>query len=603
MRRARRLLVVIASAALLLGLASPASAATPTWLTGETIESTAQASIDGLSCPSATTCLAAAANSPVVQDNGVSYEPNPDPDPSGVLTAVSCARGTDFCIFVDDSGGAFSYSNGRFGSVVHIDGHNRIDSVSCASSSLCMAIDDNNKVFKYASGTWDAGKQLSTGTHSFNMSFVNVSCASSSFCVALANTSDGELYYRWNGSAWSSPSGPFDASGGHTVSLSCTSTAFCLETDETGFASVFNGTSWSTPKHVDHPSGISFPVLYSACVGTSCVAVDTYDNFVQTSDGQTWSSAVNIGARTGMTARGINSVTCATATLCVAGDGEGDATTYAVPPNPGKPSLTGKPSVGQTLTLTHASVQTTPVWYHDDWFRCDNPGTTCTINPISTSKSSYTLVGADAGKYINARETFGFGFDEEGFLAGGNLTSNIVGPIVKTPPTISSLSPRAGSTAGGNTVTINGSGFASGATVRFSAAGSARATTFVSSTKLTVIAPAHAAGTVPVFVTTAGGTSTATNSDLYAFGAPTISSVSPRAGSTAGGNTVTINGSGFLPGAVVKFGATASATVTFVSGTQVKTVAPAHSAGNVDVTVTTAGGTSITSAADRYTYS
>jgi hypothetical protein len=91
---------------------------------------------------------------------------DPDPDPSGILTAVSCAPGTDFCPFVDDSGGAFSYSNGSFGSVAHIAGDIGIQSVSCRPG-FCMAIDDNNKLFKYANGTWDTGKQLSTGTHSF----------------------------------------------------------------------------------------------------------------------------------------------------------------------------------------------------------------------------------------------------------------------------------------------------------------------------------------------------------------------------------------------------------------------------------------------------
>ena len=66
-------------------------------------------------------------------------------------------------------------------------------------------------------------------------------------------------------------------------------------------------------------------------------------------------------------------------------------------------------------------------------------------------------------------------------------------------------------------VTINGSGFVPGATAKFSGTGSALPTTFVSSTKLTVVAPAHAAGAVHVLVTTAGGTSTATSSDLYTY--------------------------------------------------------------------------------------
>jgi hypothetical protein len=169
-------------------------------------------------------------------------------------------------------------------------------------------------------------------------------------------------------------------------------------------------------------------------------------------------------------------------------------------------------------------------------------------------------------------------------------------------PTVSKLTPNAGPTTGGNTVTIAGSGFVPGATIKFGSAGAALATTFVSGTQLKVIAPAHAPGTVPVFVTTAG-TSAATNNDLYAFGAPGVTGLSPHSGSTAGGNTVTITGSGFVPGATVKFGSAGAALATmFVSGTQLKVIAPAHTAGTVPVFVTTTAGTSAASNNDLYTY-
>ena len=169
-------------------------------------------------------------------------------------------------------------------------------------------------------------------------------------------------------------------------------------------------------------------------------------------------------------------------------------------------------------------------------------------------------------------------------------------------PTVSSLNPTAGSIAGGNSVTINGTGFVSGAGVKFGATASATVT-FVSATQLKAVAPAHAAGTVDVTVTTPGGTSAIVAADHYTYDAkPTVSSLNPAAGSIAGGNSVTINGTGFVSGAGVKFGATASATVTFVSATQLKAVAPAHAAGIVDVTVTTPGGTSAIVAADHYTY-
>src|SRR5207247_10590093 len=96
----------------------------------------------------------------------------------------------------------------------------------------------------------------------------------------------------------------------------------------------------------------------------------------------------------------------------------------------------------------------------------------------------------------------------------------------RTRPRMSSLSTHGGPTAGGNKVTITGTHFAPGATVKFGAKASATVT-FVSGTKLRAVAPAHAAGTVPISVTTPAGSSPATDDDLYAYGRPTISSLSP----------------------------------------------------------------------------
>ncbi len=173
--------------------------------------------------------------------------------------------------------------------------------------------------------------------------------------------------------------------------------------------------------------------------------------------------------------------------------------------------------------------------------------------------------------------------------------------LVTSPPAISSVSPDAGSTSGGTAVTIKGAHFAPGSTVKF---GSTVATTvtFVSGSRLNVVAPAHSAGTVRIEVITPAGTSSATNSDLYAYGAPTVTSISPNSGPTGGGTTVTIHGTGFVPDATVTFGAHAASSVIFVSATEVQAVSPAHAAGSVHITVTTAAGTSPTTSADRFTY-
>lgn len=172
------------------------------------------------------------------------------------------------------------------------------------------------------------------------------------------------------------------------------------------------------------------------------------------------------------------------------------------------------------------------------------------------------------------------------------------------PPAVSELNPDAGSTAGGGKIVIFGSGFLPGATVKFGATGPALPAAFQSPFKLTLKAPAHATGAVHVFVTTPGGTSAAANNNLYAFGAPSVTAVSPNAGDGGPRNPVTISGTGFVPGATAKFGASDPSVVrtTIVSATQLKVFPPAHQGGTFDVFVTTPAGTSRASNADLFAF-
>ncbi len=71
--------------------------------------------------------------------------------------------------------------------------------------------------------------------------------------------------------------------------------------------------------------------------------------------------------------------------------------------------------------------------------------------------------------------------------------------------------------------------------------------------------------------------------------APTVTSVSPNSGSTAGGTAVTITGTKFAAGAAVTFGGKTATNVVVVSGTQISATTPAGSAGAVTVTVTNSG--------------
>jgi hypothetical protein len=163
-------------------------------------------------------------------------------------------------------------------------------------------------------------------------------------------------------------------------------------------------------------------------------------------------------------------------------------------------------------------------------------------------------------------------------------------------PFKSSISPTSGVTAGGNTVTINGTGLSTATAVNF---GTTAATpTVVDDSELTVTVPAGtAAGSVGVSVTTAGGTN---NGLSYTYvGAPTITTLVPTSGPTSGGTAVTITGTGFTTAQSVTFGGT-TAPFSVISDTSISAVTPPGTAGAVNVVVTTTGGSATSTGGFTY---
>jgi hypothetical protein len=83
---------------------------------------------------------------------------------------------------------------------------------------------------------------------------------------------------------------------------------------------------------------------------------------------------------------------------------------------------------------------------------------------------------------------------------------------------------------------------------------------------------------------------------------PAVSKLKPKTGHVAGGTAVTITGTGFSAGAIVRFGASPAGEVTLSSATSITAVSPPGAIGSVDVTVTTAAGTSPTVKKDIFKY-
>ena len=176
--------------------------------------------------------------------------------------------------------------------------------------------------------------------------------------------------------------------------------------------------------------------------------------------------------------------------------------------------------------------------------------------------------------------------------AGGGTSNAQTFTINNPAPTASSLSPTS-ATAGGAafTLTVNGTGFVSTSVVKFN--GAAKTTTFVSATELTAaisVADIATAGTATVTVTNPAPSGTS-NALPFAINnaVPTVSSLSPSsAAAGSAGFTLTVNGTGFVSGAIVSFSGAPKAT-TFVNSTQVTAAILASdiaSPGSANVTVT-----------------
>jgi hypothetical protein len=171
-------------------------------------------------------------------------------------------------------------------------------------------------------------------------------------------------------------------------------------------------------------------------------------------------------------------------------------------------------------------------------------------------------------------------------------------PSVRPAPTVTSLTPDEGTTLGATTVTIAGSGFVKGATVKIGR--SATAVTIHSETEITAKTSATPAGSDEVVVSDTNGTSSGGAAYTYVTPPkPTVTSITPNEGTSKGGATVTITGSGFLKGATVKIGSGASS-VTVHSETEITAKTAATPAGTREVVVSDLDGTS--SAGPTYTY-
>jgi RHS repeat-associated protein len=229
-------------------------------------------------------------------------------DQLGRMTSTS-PNTTSYLYTGDGLEAASKYSAPSWGAATSIDGTHVIESVSCPTSTFCIAVDNAGNRLKYNGTSWGAATNID-GTHVID----SVSCPTSTFCEAVDNVGNALTY---NGSGWSAAT---NIDGTKVLkSVSCASSTFCIAVDNAGNRLKYNGTSWGAATNIDGTHVID---SVSCPSSTFCAAADASGNSL-TYNGATWSSAVNIDGT-----KALQSVSCTSSTLCTVVDNAGDAQSY-----------------------------------------------------------------------------------------------------------------------------------------------------------------------------------------------------------------------------------------------------------------------------------
>jgi YVTN family beta-propeller protein len=216
------------------------------------------------------------------------------------LDAVSCV-GTTFCMaagnFISSSSSSLDQNlvetwNGTAWSIVSSrdegSGSNGLASVSCVSSSFCVAVGSSQKtssssiyqslIESWNGATWSVVSSPDKGSGDNELN--TVSCVSSSFCVAGGSHASGSstktLVESWNGTKWSIVTSPNEGTTSTLEGVSCVNARDCkavgIGSDDYGLIESWNGKAWSTVKAPTLPESDR---LYSiSCVSSKdCQAV------------------------------------------------------------------------------------------------------------------------------------------------------------------------------------------------------------------------------------------------------------------------------------------------------------------------------------------
>lgn len=344
-------------------VAGPASASTWTGhqLTGEA----AKVSIFGISCPTASLCVAVGGNNTIASSTnpnakgswnvvyaGAGALPTP---PNGIfpgrqIRGVSCPS-SQLCVAVTFEGDVYTASDptGRAAawSVADADGggpNTHFYGVSCPSPALCVAVAGDGRI---ATSTAPTGGSLYWSTTQLDESLElrGISCPALNFCVAVGDF--GQIVASANpaggASAWQRIPSPVGVS--HLFGVSCALPSLCVTGNGAGNLISSTNPTDAVPlwKMVD--GGGSVQITGVSCISsTGCVAVDSNGDVLTSTDptggprSWTFMNVIPYPQADGDVANHMFGVSCPATSLCAVAGNRGQVFTsadpFAEPPAP-----------------------------------------------------------------------------------------------------------------------------------------------------------------------------------------------------------------------------------------------------------------------------
>jgi len=312
-------------------------AAASNWKVATLADGPITATLEGMSCPSASLCVAVGTNSTIATSTNPTGGPSawktvhPEgyvehPGMQGLYTGnairgVSCPS-SELCVAVvsnpdhiltstNPTGGASAWQ------IIEMPFEAfQMHGISCPSSRLCVAVSVRGRVITSTNPTAGASAWTIT-TLEEGLSLDGISCASESLCVAVG--SPGKIFVSTDptggASAWKPASGAVGI--GNLYGVSCPSPSLCVGAT-VGLVVTSTNPSADTSSWTATAAGLSVPVTAVSCTAASeCAATDNNGDVITSTDPTGGSAAwsfTNVLPRS--VSNGFFGISCPSKSLC-----------------------------------------------------------------------------------------------------------------------------------------------------------------------------------------------------------------------------------------------------------------------------------------------